>query len=60
MASFSCIHQPLFVRILSYNRVNGTHVSENRHLLQDILRNEWKFDGVIMSDWYTWIDLSRG
>ncbi|KAF9235615.1 glycoside hydrolase family 3 protein [Melanogaster broomeanus] len=36
----------------SYNRVNGTHVSENRYLLQDILRNEWKFDGVIMSDWF--------
>ncbi|KAF8555424.1 glycoside hydrolase family 3 protein [Imleria badia] len=35
----------------SYNRVNGTHASENRHLLQDILRNEWKFDGLIMSDW---------
>ncbi|KIJ63447.1 glycoside hydrolase family 3 protein [Hydnomerulius pinastri MD-312] len=36
----------------AYNRVNGTHVSENRHLLQDILRNEWKFDGLILSDWF--------
>ncbi|KAF9235301.1 glycoside hydrolase family 3 protein [Melanogaster broomeanus] len=36
----------------AYNRVNGTHAPENRYLLQDILRNEWKFDGVIMSDWF--------
>ncbi|KIJ58514.1 glycoside hydrolase family 3 protein [Hydnomerulius pinastri MD-312] len=36
----------------AYNRVNGTHVSENVHLLQDVLRKEWGFDGLIMSDWY--------
>ncbi|BGP27283.1 hypothetical protein JCM10295v2_006247 [Rhodotorula toruloides] len=35
----------------SYSRVNGTHVSESKELLQDILRTEWKFDGLIMSDW---------
>lgn len=35
----------------SYNRVNGTAACENRYLLTDILRKEWKFDGVIMSDW---------
>ena len=52
------IHRTFLVRILSYNRVNGTHAPENRHLLQDILRNEWKFDGLIMSDWYECIDLS--
>ena len=35
----------------SYNRVNGPYASENAHLLQDILRKEWNFDGLIMSDW---------
>lgn len=35
----------------SYNRINGTHASENRYLLSDILRYEWGFDGVVMSDW---------
>ncbi|EJF57992.1 beta-glucosidase [Dichomitus squalens LYAD-421 SS1] len=36
----------------AYNRVNGTHASENPHLLKDILRNEWGTDALIMSDWF--------
>ncbi|KAI6107980.1 glycoside hydrolase family 3 protein [Pisolithus sp. B1] len=36
----------------AYNRVNGIHAPENRYLLQDVLRKEWKFDGLIMSDWF--------
>jgi beta-glucosidase len=36
----------------SYNKVNGTHASESKGLLQDVLRDEWGWDGVIVSDWY--------
>lgn len=36
----------------SYNRVNGLHCSEDPKLLQKLLRGEWGFDGLIMSDWY--------
>ncbi|GKT58201.1 glycoside hydrolase family 3 [Colletotrichum tofieldiae] len=36
----------------AYNKVNGAHVSENGSLLQGVLRNEWKWDGLVMSDWY--------
>ncbi len=35
----------------SYNRVNGTYVNENEHLLKEILRGEWGFDGMIVTDW---------
>ena len=35
----------------SYNLVNGLHPSENKELLIDIVRNEWNFKGLIMSDW---------
>lgn len=36
----------------SYNSVNGTHMSENRKLLSDILRDDWKWDGLLISDWF--------
>ncbi|WP_432935668.1 glycoside hydrolase family 3 C-terminal domain-containing protein [Kribbella sp. CA-253562] len=35
----------------SYNRINGIHASQHRWLLTDVLRDEWGFDGLVMSDW---------
>ena len=35
----------------AYNQINGQFCSENHWLLNDVLREEWKFDGLVMSDW---------
>ena len=55
------IYFPAFERIVttaapttvmcSYNTLRGTKVSENRWLLTDVLRGEWGFDGLVVSDW---------
>lgn len=36
----------------SYNKVNGTYVNERKDAVTDLLRSEWKFDGLVMSDWF--------
>jgi beta-glucosidase len=35
----------------SYNRVNGDYACENKYLLNDVLKNDWKFKGFVVSDW---------
>ena len=36
----------------SYNKINGTYAPENKRLVTEILKNEWGFEGVVMTDWY--------
>jgi len=36
----------------SYNRLNGTYVSERADLVNGVLKTEWRFDGLVMSDWF--------
>lgn len=42
--------KPLSV-MSSYNMVNGTHTNENMHLMRDILRGEWGYDKLVVTDW---------
>ncbi len=44
----------------SYNRINGEYSSENNWLLNKVLRDEWGFDGVVMSDWGAVSDRIKG
>ncbi len=36
----------------AYNRINGTHACQNVELVHDLLKGEWGFDGLVMSDWW--------
>jgi beta-glucosidase len=36
----------------SYNRINGVYASDHHHLLTEVLRDEWGFDGMVVSDWF--------
>src|SRR3989441_1779151 len=40
----------------AYNLTNGAHMTESRHLNTDVLKKEWGFDGIVMSDWTSTYD----
>lgn len=43
----------------SYNILNGTYTSENRELIKGILRDEWGYNGLVVSDWGNWAEHYR-
>ena len=44
----------------AYNKVNGEYCSENSHLMKEILRKEWDFQGIVISDWGAENDRVKG
>ncbi|MDA3931446.1 MAG: glycoside hydrolase family 3 C-terminal domain-containing protein, partial [Tenericutes bacterium] len=44
----------------SYNKINGVYASENKGLLQDILKDEWKHEGLVVTDWGANSDRVKG
>jgi beta-glucosidase len=43
-----------------YNRVDGTFMADHEHLVSQVLRGEWGFDGLVMTDWYAQHDTVAG
>lgn len=44
----------------SYNKINGVHASDNRWLLTEVLREDWGFDGMVVTDWGALCDRIKG
>lgn len=49
-------HAQPWTIMMAYNKINGTYCTENSHLMQDILRGEWGFEGLTVSDWMACAD----
>lgn len=43
----------------SYNKINGTYTCESAELLTNILRNQWQYEGVVMTDWFAGEDQAK-
>ena len=56
----ACKRGKAWTFMCSYNRLNGEYASQHRWLLTDLLRNEWGFDGYVMSDWGAVSDRIKG
>lgn len=52
-------HAQPWTIMMAYNKINGTYCTENSHLMQDILRGEWGFEGLTVSDWLATADRVR-
>ena len=49
----ACVTEAQTMLVMAaYNRVNGASMTENPDLLRDVLKDEWGFDGVVVSDWH--------
>lgn len=58
VVSFCATVYVLTRHIYRYGRIDGVHCAENPALLRDILRKEWGFDGIVISDWHVHFDLN--
>lgn len=48
-----CVQADAAAVMTTYNRYNGEYCGENRYLLTDVLRGQWKFDGIVISDFFS-------
>lgn len=54
-----CVLAGAVAVMTSYNRLNGDHCTNQSWLLDDVLRREWGFDGIVMTDWWGIVDTAR-
>lgn len=60
LVPFECVVQAgAWAMMAAYNRVNGVHATEHRGLIRELLKEEWGWDGVIVSDWFAAHDTVR-